>query len=221
MFFEITVHFFDPHSASVTPQGGLPIRQIGGQAPGLLFADLPVNQQVGRINLFDGQISPAQPDTLTGLEDSTPEFLPTPALTEPDTRVGFLTQNGEPAPVIQLSQDRHRPKFAISGQKNGCSSWDQAANVSQQGHLLECAAMPSNVFDPSPGDRDGPLAISQSDDQQLMPETNLGAIHNQPDLSQVAKLGFQPLPREGLVPFPYSNGRVVQHYDRPQRRLIG
>ena len=210
MFFEVAVHFFDPHSAGITPQGYLPIGQIGGQAPGFLFADFPVNQQIGRINLFDSQVAPSQPDTLTGFVGIAPESMPLAAFPEPDTCVGFLAQNIEPMPSIQASQDRHRAKFAVSDQKNGCSSRDQAVNVAQQCHLLDRIAMSSNVLDPGPGDGDGSFAIRQTDDQQLMPKANLGAIHNQTDLSQVAKLGFQPQPGDGFIPFPYSNGWVVQ-----------
>ena len=210
MFLEIAVHFFHPHSAGITAQGYLPIEQIGGQAPGFLFANLPMKQQIDWIDLFDGQVAPTQPHTLTGLVDIAPEGLPIAALAEPDTGVGFLAQNIEPMPLIQLSQDGHRAKFAISDQKDGCPNRDQAANVSQQGDLLDRTAVSSNMFDPGSGDGDCSFAIRQTDDQQLMSKANLGAIYNQTDLSQVAKLGFQPQPGDRLIPFPYSNGRVVQ-----------
>jgi hypothetical protein len=43
-----------------------------------------------------------------------------------------------------------------------------------------------------------------------MPETDLGAIHNQMDLSRIAPLPFQPLPGDGLIPFAHPYGRVGQ-----------
>lgn len=83
-------------------------------------------------------------------------------------------------------------------------------NVSQQGHMLDRTALSSNMFDLGPGNRDDSFAIGQTDHQQLMSEANLDAIHDQTNLSQVTKLGFQPHPGDRLVPFPHSNGRIVQ-----------
>ena len=92
MFFEITVHFFNLHSASATPQSHLQVGQIGSQTPGFLFADLPMHQQIDWINLLDCQITFAQSDTLTGLLDTAPKGLPT-AIFNPDACVSFLAQN--------------------------------------------------------------------------------------------------------------------------------
>ena len=210
MFFEIAIHFFDPHSAGVEPQGHLPIGQIGGQAPGLFFANLPVNEQMGWINLLGRQIALTQPNTSPRLIDITSEGLPSATLIEPDACVSFLAQNIEPMPAIQLSQDGHRAKFAVSDQKGGSSNRDQAANISQQGQLFSGTTVSSSVFDPGPGDWDGSFAISQTDDQQLVSKANLRAIHNQTDLSQIAELGFQPLSCNWLVPLPNSDSSVVQ-----------
>jgi hypothetical protein len=43
-----------------------------------------------------------------------------------------------------------------------------------------------------------------------MPEAYLGAIHDQPDFADVPELRFQPFPSDRCVPFPHSNGRIVQ-----------
>src|SRR3990172_9455303 len=113
-------------------------------------------------------------------------------------------------PLIQLPQDRYRAKFTISNQKYGPSAGHQFTHISQQSQLFPSTTVAFDVFDPGPGDGDCPFSISQAYNQQLMPETNLGAIDHQMDLSQVPELSFQPDPSNGFVPFPYSNGRVIQ-----------
>ncbi len=75
--------------------------------------------------------------------------------------------------------------------------------------------MSSDTLDPGPGDGDGSLPVRQTDDQQLMPKANLGAIDDQPDFSHMPELCFQPLPSDGLVPFPYSDGGVIQQPAQP------
>src|SRR3990172_194708 len=216
MFFEIAKHLFSPHPASVIAQGHLPIRQIGGQAPrtkyvrGFFLTDLPMNQQVGGVDLLGGQIASSQPDTLTGLVDVTTEGLPARVVIKPDQAIGFLAQDIPPTPLIQLPQDRHCPKFAVSDQENGGSFGNQLANIGQQSQLLIGAAVPFDVFDPGPDDGEGPFPVRQAHDQQLMPKADLSAIHNQTDLSQISKLPFQPLPGDGFVPFPYPDGGISQ-----------
>ena len=43
-----------------------------------------------------------------------------------------------------------------------------------------------------------------------MTETNSRSIHDQPDLSQAVRLSFQPLLGNRLVPFPYTDSRILQ-----------
>src|SRR4030067_567786 len=210
MFFQAAKHLFDPHPALVIFQGHTQSGQIGGQAPGFLFADLPMHQQVDRINLLDRQTAASQPDTLTGFLNITAEGFPTASFVEPNTGIGFLEQDVEPTPLVQLAQGRYTAKFAVSDQKNGRSQRDQSAYIGQQSQLLTGAAVSFDVFDPSPGNRNGSFPVRQADDQQLMPEANLGAIHDQTDFSQKTKLRLQPLPSDGVIPFPHSNGRGVQ-----------
>ena len=146
MFLEIAEHFFDPHSAAITAQSHLPVRQIGGQAPGLFLADLPVNQQVGRVNLFDRQIASSQPDTLTRL----------------------LRCNSRK--VANRCFHRTRHQYRLSGAKHRTNATDRAVarplpsqirslrpekrlphlgirlvNVGQQGQLLEALLCPRRV----------------------------------------------------------------------------
>lgn len=113
-------------------------------------------------------------------------------------------------PLIQLTQSSYRAKFTVSNQENGSSDRDQFAYISHQSQLFPGAAIAFDVFDPGPGNGDGPFAISQTHDQQLMPETNLGAVHNQMDFTQIPELSFQPHPSDGFVPFSYSNSGVIQ-----------
>jgi hypothetical protein len=84
MFFQIAKHFFGPHSAPIIAQGHTQIGQVGGQAPGLFLADLPIHQQVDRVDLLGCQTNLAQPDTLTGLLDKAAKGSPTAFFIEPD-----------------------------------------------------------------------------------------------------------------------------------------
>src|SRR4030065_2269251 len=215
MFFQVTEHLFDPHSSSVISQGHTSIGQIGGQAPGLFFASLPMHQQVDRVDLLGGQTASSQPDTLTRPVDVTTEGLPTTLFVEPDPSIGFLAQNIEPMPAIQLAQDRHSAEFAVSDQKNSRSNRDRLTHIGQQSQLLGSRAVSSDVFDPGPGNRDGSFSVCQANDQQLMTKANLGAIDDQPNFSHVPELCSQPLPGDGLVPFSYADGRVVQKSAQP------
>ena len=210
MLFQITEHLFDPHSTPVKLQGHTQIRQIGSQTPGFFLTDLPMHQQVDRVNLLGRQTATSQPDALTGFVDVTTECLPAALLIEPNTCIGFLAQDIEPMPSIQLAQDCHRAKFAVSDQKNSCSCGDQLAHIGQQSQMLSGSTVSFDVLDPGPGNRDGPFPIGQTDNQQLMSKANLGAIYDQTDFSQMPELSFQPLPSDGFVPFPYSDSRIVQ-----------
>ena len=89
MFFQVTEHFFDPHSAAIKAQRHSQVRQIGGQTPGFFLADFPMHQQVDRVDLLDRQIASSQPNALTGLLDVTAERLPTTAFIEPDPSIPF------------------------------------------------------------------------------------------------------------------------------------
>jgi len=113
-------------------------------------------------------------------------------------------------PFIQLPQDFHRPKFAVADQKNRSSLGQKLSDIGQQRQLLARSAVSTDLFNPSPGNRDGSLAVSQADNQQLMPKSNPGAVYDQVDFSNVANLRFQPLPCDWLIPFSNSDGRIVQ-----------
>ena len=91
MFFEITKHLFNPGSASVESQGHSFVGQIGGQAPGLLFAALPMNQQVDLVDMVDGQIACSKPNALPGFFDVTTESLPTLLFGKSDTGIRLLS----------------------------------------------------------------------------------------------------------------------------------
>jgi len=131
-------------------------------------------------------------------------------LVEPEQAVAFLAQNIEPAPLIQLPQDRDRAKFAVSNEKNSRLFRQQAATLPQKRELLSGTRVAANIFDPAPGDGYGPLAISQGHHQELMTKTNLGAIHDQSDLTDPLKLRAQPFLRDRLVPLAHIHSRVGQ-----------
>src|SRR4030067_1483221 len=188
MFFEVAEHFFNPHPASIKPQNHTWIRQIGSQAPGFFFSDLPMNQQIDRINLLDRQIAHSQPETLARFLDISAELLPTALFAEPDACIGFLTQDIEPAPLIQLAQDCHGTKFPIPNQKDGGSGWKQFPHIGQQSHLFARTPLPFDMLNPGTDDRDGTFPVSQADDQQLMPKADFRAIHNQMNFSEMSEL---------------------------------
>jgi hypothetical protein len=94
-----------------------------------------MNQQVDRINLFGGQISMSQPNTLSGLLNITAECLSAALFVEPNACISFLTQDIEPMPLVQLVQDHHRAKSTVSDQENSISSREQGVDERQQGQL--------------------------------------------------------------------------------------
>ena len=169
-----------------------------------------MNQQIDSINLLDCQIACSQSAALTRLLDVTTERFPTTDIVEPDTCIGFPTQNIEPMPPIQLAQDCHRAKFATSDEKNSCSNRDQFTHIGQQSQLLACAAMPFDVFDPGPSNWNGPFSLCQADNQQLMPKANLGPVYNQTHISEMTELCFKSLASDRFVPFPHPDGRIIQ-----------
>ena len=105
VFFQIAMHLFGPHPAAIIPQGHFTIRQVGSQAPGFIFAELPVNQQVGGIDFFSSQVSMAQPAAFTSLADETTERFPLVMLVQPDAGICFLPQHVEPVPLIEPFED--------------------------------------------------------------------------------------------------------------------
>ncbi|MFA5873540.1 MAG: hypothetical protein WC832_06215 [Anaerolineales bacterium] len=70
--------------------------------------------------------------------------------------------------------------------------------------------MTTYMLDPGPANRDGAFPISQADYEQLMSKANFRTIHDQTDLSQTMSLSLQPLVRYWLIPFPDTNGWIVQ-----------
>ena len=65
VLFEIAEHLFDPHPAAIVAQGQGCVWQIGGQAQGLLFTDLPVDQCGDRIDLLLGEEGLGAPSAFT------------------------------------------------------------------------------------------------------------------------------------------------------------
>ena len=70
--------------------------------------------------------------------------------------------------------------------------------------------MPFDILDPGPYNGNSPFPVNQADDQQLMPKSDLGAILDQTDLTEMTELRFQLLPGDGFVPFFHSDGRSTQ-----------
>ena|SRR3990170_2688696 len=70
------------------------------------------------------------------------------------------------------------------------------------------STMPMTSFHPGPGQGNGPSAVRDRHQQQLVPKANLAAIHDQTDFPM-----SQPLDDclgDRLIPFSYSDGTVVQ-----------
>ena len=99
---------------------------------------------------------------------------------------------------------------SIHIQENGGSYGHKPTHISQQCQMLPGSFMSANLFDPGPGDRDGSFAISQCHDQQLMPKSDLSAIHNQVNFVNTTKLRFQPLSGNRFIPFLHPDDRITQ-----------
>src|SRR4030066_1749672 len=209
MFLHIAEHFFDPHSASIMLQGHAQIGKVGVQTPGFLLTRPPMNQQANRINFLGGQIALSQPETFTGLMDETAEGLPTVAFIDPDPGITFLTQDEEPMPLVQLAQDCYRAKFAVADHENGCPAGDQLMNIGQHGQVFPTSTMSFDLPDPGPGNRNGSFSVSKTDHQQLMTKTDLGAVYDQADFSQVPELSFQPLSSDGFIPLTHADSGII------------
>ena len=176
-----------------------------------------MDQQVDPEDVVASQITATQPEALSGFLDEAAEGLPTLCFVEPQASIRFLAQDIEPMPAFQLSEYAYSTEFTVTDQENGCSSRDQAAYISQQSQLLASTAVPADMRDPGPGDRDGSFAVGQTDDQQLMSGANLGAIDDQADLAQIPILSGQPLPGDRLIPSPVKRGIPDPH---PDGRII-
>jgi hypothetical protein len=149
------------HSAFIELHRHLQVRQVSGQTPRIFFSDLPMNQQVDRINLFGGQISVSQPNTLSGLLNITADCLPATLFDEPNACISFLTQDIEPMPLVQPAQDRNRAKSTVSEQENSVYNREQGMDERQQGRLFPGCAMPFDMLDPGPCNGNSLLSYCQ------------------------------------------------------------
>jgi len=106
--FQITKHFFDPHSASIILRGHAQIGKVGDQTKRFFLNAATMHEQANRIIFLGGQIALSQLDTFTGVMDETSEDFLTIAFIEPDPNITFLTQDEEPMPLAQRSQGSHQ-----------------------------------------------------------------------------------------------------------------
>jgi hypothetical protein len=102
--------------------------------------------------------------------------------------------------LIQLPQDRNRAKFAVSDEKNSRFWRQQPFDLAQQVYLSFGTTVTANLLEPSPGDRHGPMTIGQREHEQLVTESNFGAVHDQADLANSFELRLQPGFRNRFVP---------------------
>ncbi len=191
MTFQVTKHFFDPHSVGVSLQESFADQE--GSWPGTKvhlpqLSSAPTSSP-DRSWIVSANLSPA---TYSGqaFPPSSQNHRHVRLPKKTNMRTTFLAQNIVPMPTFQLFQHFHRPKFAVANQQNGDSSGQKASDIRQQSQLGIRCAMPFSMLDPCPGNRDGAFPISQTDDQQLMCKTNFGPIHNQPYLLKMFWLAF-------------------------------
>lgn len=71
---QIAKHLLDPHFAFLISQGHPAVWQVGCQTPRLLFAGLPVGQQMDRTNISLGQTPLSQLNALTALLNEAAEI---------------------------------------------------------------------------------------------------------------------------------------------------
>jgi hypothetical protein len=81
------------------------------------------------VDLLLGQVGMWKPGSVARFVNELIQLLPVILLVEPQRGVAFLAQNIEPAPLLQLPQDRDRAKFAVSDQENSRLFRQQAANI--------------------------------------------------------------------------------------------
>jgi hypothetical protein len=122
----------------------------------------------------------------------------------------FLTQDEEPMPLVQLSQDRHRAKFAVADHENGCPAGDQLAHIGQQGQVFPASTVSFDLPDPGSGNRNGSSSVRKTDHQQLMTKTDLGAVNDQADFSQVSELSSHPFSSDGFIPLAHADSGIIQ-----------
>ena len=81
--------------------------------------------------------------------------------------------------------------------------------------------MPTTTFHPGPSQRNGPSAIGDGHQQQLMSKANLAAIHDQTDFS--IRQPLEDGSGDWLIPFAYTDGRIIQQASDTagQTRQIG
>ena len=120
MFFQVAKHFFNPHSASVIAQGHLRSGRLVARHQGS-FSPFPNEARVDRVDFVFCQADVCQPHSFDQPFGQNCPIFANHLCFIPDTRTGFLTQNIKPTPLIQLSQNLYRSKFAVSNQKNHSS----------------------------------------------------------------------------------------------------
>src|SRR4030065_2419200 len=113
-------------------------------------------------------------------------------------------------PSFQLLQYVHGSKIGVTNQQNGNSFRQKASNIVQQSQWSWRWTVSFRVIDPGPGNGNGSFPISQTDDQQLVSKTDLGPIHDQPDLLHMPGLTFHPAPCNGFIPGMNIDPRVGQ-----------
>src|SRR5215208_5719853 len=114
-----------------------------------------------------------------------------------------------PAPLLQLLDHLHRPKFAVADHRNPRSIGCKTPDVVQKRPLLISRAVALLRAHPAPSYGDGPPPISQTHHKQPMLETDLTPVDDQTDLAPLGGT-FQQAARYGLVPNPDPYSGVIQ-----------
>jgi len=152
--------------------------------------------------------------------DHSAKALPATPLSEFDLMVSLLAQNIPPLPGLQLTDDFHGAKLAISHQQDRYTWRDQLPQIGQQSQLFGGGAMSFGAPDPGPGDGNSPAAVGNGDDQKLVVETDpsglsplgrsLGAIGDQADFAYRGGHGLKGSSGNGFIPFSHPHRWVGQ-----------
>ena len=126
----VSEHFLRPHAPGIgalcEPGGGV----VGRQEPRFDFPLLPVGEKIGAIGMALSQQDVGNPPRVSRIADETVESL---SLSFPllDEVASLLTERIPPSPRVQLAQDIHGPKLAISDQRDGCFFGDERVDIAQ------------------------------------------------------------------------------------------
>src|SRR5215204_2939610 len=129
MTLEVSKHLLDPHTTPISSQGLLGTGEIGRQQPGTFLASVPVSQQVNGKGKTLRKVNINQPSRVSGLVHQLITALPHLRLLSGKTDAAFLTQDIVPSPLVEVTHQFNRAKFAIPQDQDTRLRWQQRSYI--------------------------------------------------------------------------------------------